>query len=53
MLTVWNALLMSSATVIVRSASLFWLKPVAMMLFMLYSLNNTTAKGFPLREQSL
>ena len=28
MLTVWNALLMSSATVIVRSGGLFWLKPV-------------------------
>ena len=30
-----NALLMSSSTVIVRSGGLFWLKPVAMMLFML------------------
>ena len=35
MLTVSNALLMSSATVIVRSCGLFWLKPVAMVLFML------------------
>ena len=35
MLTVWNVLLMSSATVIVRSGGLFWLKPVAMVLFML------------------
>ena len=32
-----NALLMSSATVIVRSGCLFWLKPVAMVLFMLCS----------------
>ena len=32
-----NALLMSSATVIVRSGGLFWLKPVAMVLFMLCS----------------
>ena len=37
MLTVSNTLLMSSATVIVRSGGLFWLKPVAMVLFMLYS----------------
>ena len=37
MLTVSNALLMSSATVLVRSGGLFWLKPVAMMLFMLCS----------------
>ena len=37
MLTVSNALLMSSFTVIVRSGSLFWLKPVAMVLFMLCS----------------
>ena len=37
MLTVSNALLMSSATVIVCSSSLFWLKPVAMVLFMLCS----------------
>ena len=37
MLTVSNALLMSSATVIVRSGGLFWLKPVAMVLFMLCS----------------
>ena len=36
MLTVSNALLMSSATVIVRSGGLFWLKPVAMV-FMLCS----------------
>ena len=35
MLTVSNALLMSSATVIVRSGGLFCLKPVAMVLFML------------------
>ena len=32
MLTLWNVLLMSSATAIVRSASLFWLKPVVMVL---------------------
>ena len=37
MLTVSNALFMSSATVIVRSDGLFWLKPVAMVLFMLCS----------------
>ena len=37
MLTVSNALLMSSATVIVRSRGLFWLKPVAMVMFMLCS----------------
>ena len=37
MLTVSNALLMFSATVIVRSGGLFWLKPVAMVLFMLCS----------------
>ena len=37
MLTVSNALLMFSATVIVRSGCLFWLKPVAMVLFMLCS----------------
>ena len=36
-LTVSNALLMSSATVIVRSGGLFWMKPVAMVLFMLCS----------------
>ena len=35
MLTVSNALLLSSATVIVRSGGLFWLKPVAIVLFML------------------
>ena len=35
MLTVSNALLMSSATVIVLSGGLFWLKPVAMVLVML------------------
>ena len=34
MLTVSNTLLKSSATVIVRSGGLFWLKPVAMV-FML------------------
>ena len=33
----FNALLMSSATVIVRSGGLSWLKPVAMVLFMLCS----------------
>ena len=37
MSTVLNALLMSSATVIVRSGGLLWLKPVAMVLFMLCS----------------
>ena len=37
MLTVSNVLFMSSATVIVRSGSMFWLKPVAMVLFMLCS----------------
>ena len=37
MLTVSNALLMSSATVIVRSGGLFLLKPVAMVLFMVCS----------------
>ena len=37
MLTVSNALLMSSATVIVRSGGLFWLKPVAMVLLLLCS----------------
>ena len=37
MLTVSNDLLMSSVTVIVRSDGLFWLKPVAMVLFMLCS----------------
>ena len=36
-LTVSNALLTSSATVIVRSGDLFWLKPVAMVLIMLCS----------------
>ena len=35
MFTVSNTLLMSSVIVIVRSGGLFWLKPVAMMLFML------------------
>ena len=35
MLTVSNALLMSSATVLVRSGGLFWLKHVAIVLFML------------------
>ena len=35
MLIVSNAWLMSSATVIVRSGGLFWLKHVAMVLFML------------------
>ena len=37
MVTVSNALLMSSPTVIVRSGGLFWLKSVAMVLFMLCS----------------
>ena len=37
MFTVSNALLMSSATVIVRSGGLFGLKPVTMVLFMLCS----------------
>ena len=37
MLTVENTLLMSSVTVIVRAGDLFWLKPVAMVLFMLCS----------------
>ena len=37
MLTVLNAFLLSSATVIVPSGCLFWLKPVAMVLFMLCS----------------
>ena len=37
MFAVSNAFLMSSATVIVRSSGLFWLKPVAMVLFMLCS----------------
>ena len=37
MLTVSNALLMSSATVIVRSGGLCWLNPVVMVLFMLCS----------------
>ena len=37
MLTVSNALHMSSTTVIVRSGGLFWLKPVAMVLFMVCS----------------
>ena len=35
MLTVSNALLMSSATLKVRSGGLFWLSPVALVLFML------------------
>ena len=37
MFTVSNVLLISSATVIVRSGGLFWLKPAAMVLFMLCS----------------
>ena len=37
MLTVSNDLLMSSATMIVRSCDLVWLRPVAMVLFMLCS----------------
>ena len=36
-LSVLNALLMSRATLNVRSGGLFWLKPVAMVLFMLCS----------------
>ena len=36
-LTVSNVLLMSSATVIVRSGGLFWLKPNNNMVFMLCS----------------
>ena len=36
-LTVSNSLLVSSATVIVRSGGLFWLRPVAIVLFMLCS----------------
>ena len=35
MLAMSNALLMSSATTIVRSAGLFWLKHVAMVVFIL------------------
>ena len=37
MLTVSNALLMTSATVIVRFGGLLWLKPVAIVLFMVCS----------------
>ena len=37
MLTMSNTFLMSCATAIVRSGGLFWLKPVAMVLFMLRS----------------
>ena len=37
MLTVSNALIMPSAIVILHSGSLFWLKHVAMLLFMLCS----------------
>ena len=37
MLTVLNVLLISSATVIVCSGGWLWLKPVAMVLFMLCS----------------
>ena len=37
MLTVSNAFLMSSVTVIVRSGGLFWLKHVSMVLFMVCS----------------
>ena len=37
MLNVSNALLMCSATVIVHSGGLIWLKPVLMVLFMLCS----------------
>ena len=39
MLTVSNTLRMSSATVIVRSGGLFWLKPVPMELLLLCSAN--------------
>ena len=35
MLTMSNALLMSSATVVVRSGDLFWLNPIAMVMFIL------------------
>ena len=37
MLTVSNVFLISSASVIVRSRGLFWLNPVAIVLFMLCS----------------
>ena len=37
MLVASNALLISSAIVIVHSGGLFWFKPVAMVLFMLCS----------------
>ena len=37
MLTVSTAFLMSSATAIVRSGGLLWLKPVVMVLFILGS----------------
>ena len=47
MLTVSNALRMSSATVIWRSGVLFWLKPVAMVLFMLCSAVHV--EWFPLK----
>ena len=35
MFTVWNALLMSSATATVRVGGMGWLKPVAIVLLML------------------
>ena len=38
MFTVSNTLLMSSATAIVRSGILFWLKHIAMVLFMFCSI---------------
>ena len=37
MFTVPNVLLMSSASVILCSGGLFWLKPVAMVMYMLCS----------------
>ena len=48
MLTVSNVLLMSGATVIVRSGGLFWLKPVAMVLFMLCS--DVLVQWLPLKQ---
>ena len=51
MLTVSNALLMSSATVIVPFGGLFWLKPVVMVLFMLFMMYGSSV--FSLFLQSL
>ena len=45
--SVSNAFLMSSATMIVHSGGLFWLKPVAMVLFMLCSA--VLVEGLPLK----